>query len=245
MLENQIRKARSMLSPDQRRRDAAAANIRRARTDDHSEVAAAWYEQRKAADYIYMLRGLGAFADRARSLPQNNMLDIGTGPGDMPAELQTRGVFRELDVHGTALSSVQLSNPHTSVLPRGKMHRTSVEALHGIPDGMFGAAISVDAMCYSMHPKQAMESVSRILAPNGILKANLFRTLSKGQITAKYVTEDFAYPLADQGFGVAILKVLGEQHAILVGIKGGTNDQARELLHADFNTWQKQHAALL
>jgi len=213
--------------PDNTRKQAAQ-QIRNARLKERT-VHDYYNLNRTGPQYIKDLGGVKNFFSYVKGLSSNRVLDIGAGT--------THGI-RDLSLSPSLNAGAQFEatvlRPNLDIemyLGEEHTHITSAEELRGIPDASMGGVLSVYSLTYSVAPELVVKSIDRVLVPGGAVK------ISSGDATIWQLHEH----LKQIGYDVADEQAWGTDMVVL-GIKpGGANAvHAKELLKADWETWQTQ-----
>lgn len=120
-----------------------------------------------------------AFADYAIIGPGQRVLDVGSGPGALTAELVARGA---------TVSAVDPSEPYIEVL---RMRYPSVDAVVGnaeelpFDDGAFDATLAQLVVHFLADPVAGLRELSRVTRPGGVVAASVWdHAGGRGPLTA-------------------------------------------------------------
>lgn len=239
-------------------RDQAAKQIKNSREDERKREYAFGRERSHARgllEYTAGLKGMTHFLSYVRSLSfqKQKLLDIGSGQGRALSELiKADDINYNLEISGTALFK---DAEYDRFSVNDKIKLMSAETLKGVGNGEVSGIISVHGIGHSKAPELVAKSISRVLAPSGVLKTT-YLDFEGGTDEQKEFTEQHARlldTLRAEGFDVAVFeeptKTFAGKPAIdklvtaikppVVGIT------ANKLMALDFSDFEEQIKTLL
>jgi SAM-dependent methyltransferase len=140
------------------------------------------------------------FADLAEVQPRQRVLDVGSGPGALTAELVRR-------TGAGAVSAVEPSASFAAAvrerLPGVDVRRSSAEQLP-FPDDTFDAALAQLVVHFMTDPVQGLREMSRVTRPGGMVAACVWdHAGGRGPLTAFWSAVRKLDPAADDESGLA------------------------------------------
>lgn len=139
------------------------------------------YDRRAAPLLRGLYRRIGADA-AARARRGAAVLDVGTGPGRLPAEMARRRP--DLDLHGVDLSPHMIALAGPRLAGTGADLRTGDVADLPYPDGRFDLVVSSLSLHEWPDVRRAAAELARVLAPGGALLLYDFRFVRTGAALA-------------------------------------------------------------
>ena len=176
------------------------------------------------------------FADLAEVQPGQRVLDVGSGPGALTAELVRR-------TGAEAVSAVEPSASFAAAvherLPGADVRRSAAEQLP-FPDDTFDAALAQLVVHFMTDPVQGLREMSRVTRPGGMVAACVWdHAGGRGPLTAFWSAVRELDPAADDESGLAGVR---EGHLAVLFAQAGLGQVRSATLtvrvrHASFEQW--------